>query len=67
MSDIKEELESFVEIMIKAKQQISGVHFEVTPYNVTECLDSREDEASSANFSNYRSTCDPRVNYKQSF
>ncbi|WBB82317.1 3-deoxy-7-phosphoheptulonate synthase [Micromonospora sp. WMMD882] len=41
----------------------AGLHLELTPDPVTECVSSRDIEPQ---FTDYRSTCDPRLNPEQS-
>lgn len=45
---------------------LGGVHFELTGENVTECLGGLEGLEESDLERNYRSFCDPRLNYQQS-
>lgn len=45
---------------------LGGVHFELTGENVTECLGGLEQLDESDLERNYRSFCDPRLNYQQS-
>ncbi len=60
------ELEETFSVHERSGGRLSGVHFELTGENVTECtggsLDLRETDLSR----NYRSYCDPRLNYAQS-
>jgi 3-deoxy-7-phosphoheptulonate synthase len=43
-----------------------GVHVELTGDNVTECLGGAEEVLEDQLDSNYTSTCDPRLNGRQS-
>ena len=45
---------------------LGGVHFELTGENVTECLGGLENIKEFDLEKNYRSFCDPRLNYQQS-
>jgi 3-deoxy-7-phosphoheptulonate synthase len=45
---------------------LGGVHFELTGENVTECLGGLENLEEGDLEKNYRTYCDPRLNYQQS-
>lgn len=72
MEDICDEIFAFIEILSEMKQTISGIHFEATPYDVTECIDTRKEQSNGASITpakitqNYLTSCDPRSNFKQS-
>lgn len=66
---IKKEIKSFFEIHKSLSSIPAGIHLEMTPENVTECIDF--ESSSNTSFSsflnqNYKSNCDPRLNYRQS-
>ena len=44
----------------------SGVHFEYTPDNVTECLGGIRNIKESELHEKYETACDPRLNHEQS-
>ena len=47
-------------------QKFSGVHFELTPENVTECLGDSYNIKQSNIHEKYETACDPRLNNNQS-
>lgn len=64
VSDIKAELRGFVETLTRQGQWPAGVHLECAPDDVTECVADRL-PGTGADFSRYRSACDPRLNRAQ--
>jgi len=67
---IKKELDSFFNIHNSMNTIPAGIHLEMTPENVTECIDSHL-FSSTMTFhdcleQNYKTHCDPRLNYRQS-
>ncbi|PIE63888.1 MAG: 3-deoxy-7-phosphoheptulonate synthase class II [Desulfobacterales bacterium] len=64
--DIMAELESFFRIHLQLGSHAGGIHLEMSGENVTECLGGccgiRDEQLST----NYRSSCDPRLNETQS-
>lgn len=64
LEDIEKEYKLFEMILKQNHCFPGGIHLEMTPRNVTECI-SKKDEASG--FSRYESVCDPRLNQKQAF
>lgn len=66
-SAVLDDLEQTFEVHAAAGRPLGGVHFELTGEDVTECLGGAagvtEDDLTSTN---YRTLCDPRLNYQQS-
>ncbi|HQQ23501.1 MAG TPA: 3-deoxy-7-phosphoheptulonate synthase class II [Spirochaetota bacterium] len=65
-SDILSELKSAFEIHSKSKSILSGVHFELTGDEVTECVGGASEIGHADLPQNYETYCDPRLNYSQS-
>ena len=69
---IKKELDNFFKIHYSMNTIPAGIHLELTPENVTECIDSHLFSTNSVmSFrdcleKNYKTLCDPRLNYRQS-
>jgi 3-deoxy-7-phosphoheptulonate synthase len=64
VSDVLEEIMEFFEIHKEHGTIPGGIHLEMTPNIVTECIDFRQ--VTSENLSeNYLSKCDPRLNGRQ--
>jgi 3-deoxy-7-phosphoheptulonate synthase len=61
MDDIIAEAVSFVDVLRAQGVHPGGLHLEMTPDDVTECVDGHESEA----LPRYRSACDPRLNPAQ--
>lgn len=64
-SDILEEIKYFKEISNAESIHPGGLHLEITPENVTECLGGHSDLSPSDLNLNYQTTCDPRINGAQ--
>ena len=64
--DIKNKLKCFFEILKSHRITPSGVHFELTPENVTECLGDSYNIKQSNIHEKYETVCDPRLNNNQS-
>ena len=47
-------------------RELNGIHFELTGENVTECIGGSQGLTDEHLNDNYRSYCDPRLNYSQS-
>ncbi|GGT60429.1 3-deoxy-7-phosphoheptulonate synthase [Streptomyces purpureus] len=60
---MRAEVASFIRVLHARGQWPGGLHLELTPDPVTECVSERDEEPS---FTDYRSTCDPRLNPEQS-
>ncbi|MGW1196481.1 3-deoxy-7-phosphoheptulonate synthase [Streptomyces sp. NPDC002536] len=60
---VLEEVTSFVRVLRAHGQWPAGLHLELTPDPVTECVSGRPDPEP---FTDYRSSCDPRLNAEQS-
>ena len=65
-NDIKKELKYFFEILNLNGLSPSGVHFELTPENVTECIGESYNIKQSNIHEKYETACDPRLNNNQS-
>lgn len=65
-SVILKELELTFNIHKKMKSILSGVHFELTGDDVTECIGGAVDLHEEDLEVNYQTYCDPRLNYAQS-
>ncbi|WP_256255534.1 3-deoxy-7-phosphoheptulonate synthase [Streptomyces sp. MUSC 14] len=63
MEPMRSEITSFTRVLQEQGQWPAGLHLEMTPDPVTECVSEREEEP---RFTDYRSTCDPRLNPEQS-
>ena len=64
--DIKLELKTFFNILNLEDIHPSGVHFELTPEDVTECMSDSYNIKQSNMHENYQTACDPRLNKDQS-
>ena len=64
--DILDELSATFEIHESEGSTLSGVHFELTGEDVTECIGGAINIDENDLDSNYESFCDPRLNYTQS-
>lgn len=64
--DILLELAQCFAIHQRCGSHLGGVHFELTGEAVTECLGGAEQIAEADLATNYRTYCDPRLNYSQS-
>ena len=65
-SDICDELQATFELHRQLDSVLGGVHFELTGENVTECKGGSEGITDEDLVNQYRTTCDPRLNYSQS-
>ncbi|MEM1424280.1 MAG: 3-deoxy-7-phosphoheptulonate synthase class II [Planctomycetota bacterium] len=63
--DILAELEAFIDAHERAGTHLGGVHFELTGEDVTECTGGATGLDDAGLGANYRSPCDPRLNYAQ--
>lgn len=63
--DIVREIRSFWQIQREEGSVAGGVHLELTGDAVTECTGGRRQLKDSDLISNYRTTCDPRLNAEQ--
>lgn len=64
-SEILDELTQAFEIHEGEGSRLGGVHFELTGEHVTECVGGSRGLSESGLSENYRSQCDPRLNYEQ--
>lgn len=62
---IREELRLFFDILSKARLRPFGIHCEMTPLNVTECVDIERNITEESLHSRYETACDPRLNRHQ--
>jgi 3-deoxy-7-phosphoheptulonate synthase len=60
------ELESAFRIHDSLGTYLGGVHFELTGDHVTECTGGARNLSEEGLAENYKSPCDPRLNYEQS-
>lgn len=65
-TDIVEEITHAFDIHHQHDSYLGGVHFELTGEHVTECTGGSSGVSESDLGRNYRSHCDPRLNYEQS-
>lgn len=63
---ILDELEATIDAHHQAGTVLGGVHFELTGEDVTECIGGASGVGEDDLTGNYRSLCDPRLNYAQS-
>lgn len=64
ISVIKDEIAEFVRILRSHGEWPAGLHLELTPADVTECVASPQ-QVEHAALPRYRSACDPRLNSEQ--
>ncbi|MER7078680.1 3-deoxy-D-arabinoheptulosonate-7-phosphate synthase [Saccharopolyspora kobensis] len=62
---VLEEVTTFVRVLRERGQWPAGLHLELTPDPVTECVDGPERFEEHLAFPDYRSVCDPRLNPAQ--
>jgi 3-deoxy-7-phosphoheptulonate synthase len=65
MASITEEMAAFVEILRRHGVPSGGLHLELTPRQVTECVDGPLDDPRRVRLRRYRAVCDPRLNPAQ--
>ncbi|CAG8528349.1 4660_t:CDS:2 [Funneliformis mosseae] len=65
-NSIIEELSKAIHIHKANNSQMNGVHFELTGEGVTECIGGSMQLADADLSLNYKTSCDPRLNYEQS-
>lgn len=65
-ADILGELDASFDLHAKAGTYLGGVHFELTGDHVTECTGGARGLSEADLAANYRTMCDPRLNYEQS-
>ncbi|GBB91712.1 hypothetical protein RclHR1_19080002 [Rhizophagus clarus] len=65
-NSIIEELSKVIRIHKDNNSQMNGVHFELTGEAVTECIGGSMQLADADLALNYKTFCDPRLNYEQS-
>ena len=63
---ITRELELFFDIHYNNHTNVNGVHFELTPNDVTECVGGIRNIKESDLHVKYETSCDPRLNHEQS-
>jgi 3-deoxy-7-phosphoheptulonate synthase len=64
--DILTEVKKFFDIMSSSNTWPGGIHVELTGGDVTECIGGEPDTLEDHLETNYLSTCDPRLNARQS-
>jgi 3-deoxy-7-phosphoheptulonate synthase len=62
---IRDEIAAFVAIMRRHRQPPGGLHLEITPDDVTECVPLEAPAATDVSLPRYRTACDPRLNPAQ--
>jgi 3-deoxy-7-phosphoheptulonate synthase len=62
ISSIDREVAAFVRVLRANGQWPGGLHLELTPQDVTECVADPQHAASGPALTRYRSACDPRLN-----
>ena len=65
LTDMAEEIRGFFAVLREHGAEPGGLHLEMTPESVTECVDQRDDLARPDALTHYRSACDPRLNPEQ--
>jgi len=65
-SAILEEITETIRVHTECGSRLHGVHFELTGENVTECTGGSQNLQDDDLHINFRSLCDPRLNYQQS-
>lgn len=63
-SDIVQEIDDNINIHHQHNSRLQGIHLELTSEPVTECLGGPQNVTNLTD--NYRTACDPRLNYQQS-
>jgi 3-deoxy-7-phosphoheptulonate synthase len=66
VSTVLREIEQFCAVLRERGVRPRGLHLEVTPDAVTECVDTDADLAVDGLLPRYESACDPRLNAEQS-
>lgn len=67
LADVKEEILKTMHVFNDFGTRIHGIHLELTPEEVTECLGGNHFGVNEADLGkNYTSYCDPRLNFSQS-
>ncbi|WP_410598265.1 3-deoxy-7-phosphoheptulonate synthase [Amycolatopsis sp. lyj-90] len=62
VTEIQDEIGHFCRILREQRVHPGGLHLEVSPDPVTECVDTTADLTGSLDFDRYESACDPRLN-----
>lgn len=65
LTDMAEEIRGFFGVLREHGANPGGLHLEMTPETVTECVDERDDLARPDALTHYGSACDPRLNPEQ--
>ncbi|WP_440103651.1 3-deoxy-7-phosphoheptulonate synthase [Streptosporangium sp. H16] len=65
MEAILEETTAFVRILRSLREHPGGLHLEMTPQDVTECVSAPRPFSAPPPLSRYRTACDPRLNAEQ--
>ena len=65
-SDIAQEIADSITIHRQYNSRLQGIHLELTSEPVTECLGGSQQLTEKNLADNYRTACDPRLNYQQS-
>ncbi|MFI9551950.1 3-deoxy-7-phosphoheptulonate synthase [Nonomuraea endophytica] len=67
MAAILEEVTAFVSVLRAHHRHPAGLHLEMTPDDVTECIATPAPCARAPRLPRYRTACDPRLNAAQAF
>ncbi len=62
LTRLTDEVEQFCAVLHRHGTHPGGLHLEITPDDVSECVDDSADLATGPNPARYRSACDPRLN-----
>lgn len=65
IADMIDEINGAAETLGSHGCHVAGLHLEISPDDVTECVATHSELAATPNLSDYRSTCDPRLSPKQ--
>lgn len=65
IKDVKEEIETAIQILRNGGEWLGGIHLEATPEIVNECLGEDTDLTNLGK--DYRTKCDPRFNLVQTY
>lgn len=65
LNQMTDEVEQFCAVLRRHQLHPGGLHLEITPDDVSECVDDIANLATGPSHSRYRSACDPRLNPHQ--
>jgi 3-deoxy-7-phosphoheptulonate synthase len=67
VSMVRREVIGFVRVLRSMRVHPGGLHLELSPHDVTECIGPSGESLSDALLPRYRSACDPRLNPAQAY